>query len=139
VLYRALTGRLPFPGNDMVEIVYSLLLQTPPRPSEICLGLPTDVDHVLAIALAKQKEDRFANATELAHALLAAAKPFIEIHLSNVLAREAFRHHRQTLAGLDIVVMARPGADRLDNPELRASLEKLYAQLPARCASSSKP
>lgn len=74
VLYRSLTGRLPFPGNDMVEIVYSLLLQTPPRPSEICTGLPTDVDHVLAIATAKQAEDRFATATELAHALLAAAK-----------------------------------------------------------------
>jgi ribonuclease P protein component len=55
------------------------------------------------------------------------------------LSREAFRHHRDGLAGLDVIVMARPGADRLDNQELRASLEKLYAQLPARCASSSKP
>lgn len=53
------------------------------------------------------------------------------------LARETFRRHQATLGGLDIVVMARPGADRLDNLELRASLERHYAQLPSRCAPSS--
>ncbi|MCA1798432.1 MAG: ribonuclease P protein component [Xanthomonadaceae bacterium] len=53
------------------------------------------------------------------------------------LARETFRRHQAALEGLDIVVMAKPGADRLDNLELRASLERHYAQLPSRCALSS--
>lgn len=51
------------------------------------------------------------------------------------LAREAFRHHRHELGGLDVVVLARPGAARLDNQDLRNSLDRHYAQLPARCAS----
>lgn len=54
------------------------------------------------------------------------------------LAREAFRRNQQALTGLDVIVMARPGADKLDNLELRTSLERHYAQLPARCAPSSK-
>jgi ribonuclease P protein component len=54
------------------------------------------------------------------------------------LAREAFRHHQQALAGLDVVVMARPGADKVANAELRASLDRHYQSIPARCERSSK-
>lgn len=51
------------------------------------------------------------------------------------LAREVFRHHQAALAGFDLVVMARPGAVAATNPELRASLERLYKAIPERCAS----
>ena len=54
------------------------------------------------------------------------------------LAREAFRHHQQALAGIDVIVMARPGADKLDNVELRASLDRHYGSIPGRCEPSSK-
>lgn len=55
------------------------------------------------------------------------------------LAREAFRQHQHALAGIDVVVMARPGADKLDNRELRASLDRHYRAIPGRCEPSSKP
>lgn len=52
------------------------------------------------------------------------------------LAREAFRQRQIELAGFDVVVMAKPGADRLENAELRASLERLYSVIPRRCEPS---
>lgn len=51
------------------------------------------------------------------------------------LAREVFRHHQAELAGLDMVVMARPAAAAATNAELRASLERLYKAMPERCAN----
>lgn len=54
------------------------------------------------------------------------------------LAREVFRQQRTALTGFDVVVMAKPGADRLDNAELRESLERLYSVIPRRCEPSSK-
>lgn len=54
------------------------------------------------------------------------------------LAREAFRHHRHVLGGLDVVVMARAGADRQENRLLRESLDQHFKELPGRCRVSSK-
>lgn len=52
------------------------------------------------------------------------------------LAREAFRHHQAELAGLDVVVMARPAATSADNDALHASLVRHCTELPARCVKS---
>ena len=68
IIYRCLTGRVPFSGNDMASILYAMVHDAPIRPSSLA-SLPTDVDRVLAIALAKKKSDRFATAPELAEAL----------------------------------------------------------------------
>jgi len=74
VVYRALTGRPPFSGADMPAILFEIVYKSPVRPSESMPGLPRDVDLVLAIALAKRREDRFANAIEFAEALRRAAR-----------------------------------------------------------------
>jgi tRNA A-37 threonylcarbamoyl transferase component Bud32 len=67
--YRALTGELPFDAPDTPQVLYKVVYKNPPRPSEVCPDLPPDVDLVLAIALAKDKEDRFASGLEFAAAL----------------------------------------------------------------------
>jgi eukaryotic-like serine/threonine-protein kinase len=74
VLYRSLTGRPPFSGPDMPQILFDIVYRSPTRPSEIVTGLPPDVDLVLAIALAKNADDRFAQPLELAQALEAASR-----------------------------------------------------------------
>ncbi len=74
VLYRALTGRPPFSGPDMPQVLFDIVYRSPTRPSEIVNKLPPDVDLFLAIALAKDGADRFLNATELAEAFRAAAR-----------------------------------------------------------------
>jgi len=73
VLYRALTGQPPFRGTDTPKILFDVVYRNPKRPTEIAPQLPSDLDLVLAIAIAKKPSDRFANATELADALHAGA------------------------------------------------------------------
>jgi eukaryotic-like serine/threonine-protein kinase len=73
VAYRALTGRPPF-GVAEVQAMFDVVSKQPLAPSTLERGVPTDVDHALAIALAKEPRDRFATAPELAQALRAASR-----------------------------------------------------------------
>lgn len=52
------------------------------------------------------------------------------------LVREDFRLKRQALAGLDVVVMARPAAARADRAVLEHSLNRHWQVLLQRCAAS---
>lgn len=71
IAYRTLTGRPAFGGSDIPAILYAVTHNMPPRPSEMTT-LPTALDDVLAIALAKNPQERFDTATELAEAIAAA-------------------------------------------------------------------
>ena len=53
VVYRALTGQPAFSGPDTPQVLYQVVYRNPPRPSLLMPGLPTDLDIVLAIAMAK--------------------------------------------------------------------------------------
>lgn len=55
------------------------------------------------------------------------------------LIRESFRHAQQRLAGLDVVVVARPSAASVDPAQLRNSLEKLWPAIRQRCNAPSSP
>ena len=72
VLYRALTGQPAFPGENTPQILFDIVYKMPRQPSAVVKGLPSDVDAVMMIALAKSTEDRFADALELATALQSA-------------------------------------------------------------------
>lgn len=74
VAYRSLTGRPPFSGNDTPQILFEIVYKIPTRPSELITTLPRDIDLVLAIALAKRAEERFATAFELAEAFVHASR-----------------------------------------------------------------
>lgn len=45
------------------------------------------------------------------------------------IVRESFRHHREALPALDIIVMARHGLDGLPNREVYDALAKHWAEL----------
>jgi ribonuclease P protein component len=49
-------------------------------------------------------------------------------------ARESFRLNHRALPALDIVILARTGAARLANPQLRATLERLWTRIRETCA-----
>jgi serine/threonine-protein kinase len=68
IAYRALTGRPAFTGADMVATLYNVLHVQPARPGDLA-RLPEDVERVLALALAKDRERRFASAATFADAL----------------------------------------------------------------------
>ena len=92
VIYRAITGRLPFIGNDTPQILFDVVYRMPQRPSEIAAALSPDVDAVLAISMAKRAEDRFASAGELAAALSAAYRGQLDPALRQRAAMLVARH-----------------------------------------------
>jgi len=69
VLYQLLTGKRPFDGESEFAIIHQIVSQNPPAPSSIHPQVPAEMDAVVARALAKQREDRFATAHEFALAL----------------------------------------------------------------------
>jgi serine/threonine-protein kinase len=90
VVYRALTGAPPFAGPETPQILYQVVYRNPERPSALVSTIPADVELVLAIALAKDPEDRFASALEMAAALRDAAAgklaPATRLHAQTLLA-----------------------------------------------------
>ncbi len=73
IAYRCLTGRSPFKGKDLAELVYQVVHVPPPRPS--LLGrVSTPVEDVLAIAMAKDPRKRYPSALSFAQAFVAARR-----------------------------------------------------------------
>jgi serine/threonine-protein kinase len=73
IAYRCLTGRAPFKGKDLAELVYQVVHTPPVRPS--LLGrVPTPVEDVLAIAMAKDPRRRFPSAMVFAQAFITARR-----------------------------------------------------------------
>lgn len=68
ILYEMLTGERPFKGT-MPGIFHRIQTEHPRPPSSIRAGLPPAFDAIVARALAKAPEDRFATAEEMAEAL----------------------------------------------------------------------
>ena len=68
VLYRLLTGRMPFPGETVRATMVGHLTLPPPGPSEHVSSLPVALDGVIARAMAKDRQERYASCRALASA-----------------------------------------------------------------------
>jgi eukaryotic-like serine/threonine-protein kinase len=68
LLYRAATGQPAFTGPSTPQIMFDIVYKSPLRPSSIVRELSRDVDLVFALALAKDPDQRFQSAAELATA-----------------------------------------------------------------------
>jgi len=86
ITYRSLTGHAAFSGKQVPEVLYSVVHRMPIRPSRLA-KLPTDIDAVLAIAMAKDPADRFANGRELYNALANAASGKLDEQIRRRAAR----------------------------------------------------
>ncbi len=92
VAYTLLTGRAAFFAPTIPGIVHRVVYEEPEPLSRFVPGLPADVEHVLAHALAKDPADRYPTAQALAE------------DAEDVLAGRPPRH----LAGEDLVVVEGP-------------------------------
>lgn len=69
-LFRLLTGRSPFSRGDrgMAAVAAAHLTESPPRATDVNPALPVTLDAVIARAMAKNPNDRYQSAGELATA-----------------------------------------------------------------------
>ncbi|MHB8669515.1 MAG: Stk1 family PASTA domain-containing Ser/Thr kinase [Acidimicrobiales bacterium] len=70
VLYELLTGRPPFTGQNPLSIAYQHVREAPPPPSQITPDVPPALETVVATAMAKDPDARYASAEELRADLL---------------------------------------------------------------------
>ncbi|MDB4953558.1 MAG: serine/threonine protein kinase [Myxococcales bacterium] len=73
IAYRCLTGRSPFKGKDLAELVYQVVHVPPARPG--ALGrVSRAIEDVLAVAMAKDPRRRFPSAMSFAQAFVLARR-----------------------------------------------------------------
>ncbi len=72
ILYEAASGQVPFPGDNVAEILVKIVNADPPPPSEVGSPLPAAFDEVILQALAKDKTRRPETTVALAEQLLRA-------------------------------------------------------------------
>ena len=66
VLYEMLTGFPPFHGGDLNAVIDQVVKQTPAAPSSRNKGVAPVFDHIVAKATAKNPDDRYSTAQEMA-------------------------------------------------------------------------
>ncbi len=62
-------GRLPFTGNNTMEIYLAQMQQTPIKPSELWPEIPPLLEDIILRCLQRRAEDRYPSAVDLAAAL----------------------------------------------------------------------
>jgi serine/threonine kinase PknH len=68
VLHESLTGHTPFPTNSLEQQITAHLTAPPPRPSMLQSGVPQPLDAVIARGMAKNPDQRYQTARDLADA-----------------------------------------------------------------------
>ncbi len=72
IVYRALTGQAAFAAKNASAAAFEALNYDPPAPSRLTPEVNADMDAVIALALAKKREERYARASDFARDLRAA-------------------------------------------------------------------
>ena len=73
IAFKCVTGKLPFDGESVGDLLVKICTAPIPRPTDHHSGLPADFDAWFARTLERDPERRYASATDLATALAAAA------------------------------------------------------------------
>lgn len=102
VLYECLTGERPFERESELALVYAHLNDAPPHVTDLRPELPEALDNVIATALAKEPDERYASCGELVAAGRAAlaGKPY---------GRRSRRRRRSLVAVAVLLVAAALG------------------------------
>jgi len=70
IMYRLITGRLPFPADTPMELALRIVETVPERPSALRPEIPAGLEAVILRCLEKDPAQRIQSATELASELL---------------------------------------------------------------------
>lgn len=69
VLFELVTGRMAFEADSDYALMMKQLHEAPPAASDLVAGVPAVIDEIIRQAMAKRREDRFANAVAFREAL----------------------------------------------------------------------
>lgn len=69
VMFEVFTGKLPFGGNNVMEIILKHLKEPPASPRDYWTEIPADLEKLLLRCLEKSPEDRYPDAAALVRAL----------------------------------------------------------------------
>lgn len=75
LLYQLCTGKLPFTGQSIGEVVNNILKVDPVPPTQLNPNIPGSLERVILKALAKEPEDRYATAREMAEEFYSSLDP----------------------------------------------------------------
>ncbi|HEY5950293.1 MAG TPA: serine/threonine-protein kinase [Kofleriaceae bacterium] len=71
IMYEAATGRVPFGGNNYLSVISQVLNEDPKPVREVRPELSEEFEAIVNRAMAKNREDRYANATDMLYDLSA--------------------------------------------------------------------
>jgi serine/threonine protein kinase len=74
IVYEALSGRLPFYSENVGDLIIQIVTGSAPTLHELNPRIPVEISDVVDKAMARNREDRFANAADMQAALLRAAE-----------------------------------------------------------------
>lgn len=83
ILFRCITGHLPFPGEQTSAVLVAVCADPLPRPSQVAPALGPEVDAFFARALERDPGQRFQSAKELADAFAGLAGDVTAAVLTN--------------------------------------------------------
>ncbi len=87
ILYEALTGRLPFSGENYNEVIANILIEEAMEPSMLVSPFSESLEAVIMGALEKELDDRYSSASEFAEDLrLAMENPGLDEWRAAVMA-----------------------------------------------------
>ena len=72
VMYRLLTGKLPYNAGNAMSLAYAIINTDPPPPSSLRPNLPAVLDDIVLIAMAKDRTHRYQNWMDFGKDLTAA-------------------------------------------------------------------
>jgi len=73
ILFRVITGRAPFPGDDSATVLWNVLGGSTPVPSQVDPTLPPELDAFFVRAFKREPNERFQSVRELTDAFVEAA------------------------------------------------------------------
>ncbi len=74
IIFEGLTGRLPFLAETIGDLIVQIMTTEPPRMTDVAPQVPKPLADLVAQAMSKNREHRFADARAMRRALLAAAE-----------------------------------------------------------------
>ncbi len=74
MLYEMLSGRLPYEASTPAEVMFKCLMEPPPRLLDTISDLSPMLETIIARAMAKDRDERFPTAGEMARALETAVR-----------------------------------------------------------------